>query len=231
MAKRRATAPTQADQAPKSTVGRPRRSPGATSASSFSVRFTPRERQLIDDAGKARGTSSAALVRQASLDRAVHILNADEDGVVQMHRLAEKLARQADPEVFFEDQRATEHFGEPTGEWVWASKMRALLVEGRQDPVTDVTRLDETEIFDLIEVLETASTEFAPALIKALRTFRDVEKRYEARLRPGQLLETSGSGDVRGDTTRSVMGGSGDAATAAPRTPASVQNRKSKSKD
>jgi uncharacterized protein (DUF1778 family) len=77
-----AIAPTDREtEAPKGTV-------------SFSVRLTARERDLLSRAAKERGWSLTSLLKNAALEKAVHILNTSAPNRIDFRGAAEEIARQ-----------------------------------------------------------------------------------------------------------------------------------------
>lgn len=78
--------------------GRPRRNPKAAASSTFSVRFTPEERGWIDEAAALGEVAPASFVREAAVDRAHDVLNANgAEG--ELREMAELLASQVPSSV------------------------------------------------------------------------------------------------------------------------------------
>ncbi len=61
---------------------------------SFSVRLTKRERDLLRDAAKKRARSLTSLLKNAALEKAVHILNTSAPNRLDFRGTAEEIARQ-----------------------------------------------------------------------------------------------------------------------------------------
>jgi len=61
---------------------------------SFSVRLTKKERDLLSRAAKKRGRSLTSLLKNAALEKAVHILNTSAPNRVDFRGTAEEIARQ-----------------------------------------------------------------------------------------------------------------------------------------
>ena len=61
---------------------------------SFSVRLTEKQRELLSRAAEKRGWTLTNLLKNAALDRAVHILNTSAPNRVDFRGAAEEIARQ-----------------------------------------------------------------------------------------------------------------------------------------
>lgn len=61
---------------------------------SFSVRLTKGERDLLSRAAKKRGRSLTSLLKNAALEKAIHILNTSAPNRVDFRGTAEEIARQ-----------------------------------------------------------------------------------------------------------------------------------------
>ena len=144
---------------------------------SFSVRLTEKQRDLLGRAAEKRGWSLSSLLKNAALEKAVHILNTSVPNRIDFRQTAEEIARQ----LFApRSGQALDGAGEPVPvyltslEWALANRdFDPIPVEVSPGPpppefladVRDAARFGGTEFLDLIvQAAEAITTRNKPDL-------------------------------------------------------------------
>ncbi len=143
---------------------------------SFSVRLTEKQRDLLSRAAEKRGWSLTSLLKNAALEKAVHILNTSAPNRVDFRRTAEEIAHQ----VFAQRQgRRIDGDGNPVSaelcqhlDEAYADRVEnAVEVSPWHQPpeflanIRDAARFGGTEFLDLIvQASEAITTRNRPNL-------------------------------------------------------------------
>jgi uncharacterized protein (DUF1778 family) len=132
---------------------------------SFSVRLTERQRDLLSRAAEKRGWSLSSLLKNAALEKAVHILNTSAPNRIDFRRTAEEIARQ----VFAPRSGTTlDRNGEPV------PVLMMSLEEARQDHQVNPIPVEQSPgpppsefLTDVRDAARYGGTEFLDLIIEA----------------------------------------------------------------
>lgn len=133
---------------------------------SFSVRLTKRERDLLRDAAKKRARSLTSLLKNAALDKAVHILNTSAPSRVDFRGTAEEVARQlfAPRSV----QKPGEEIGDPAVPCALYESVEAVIVAQDHNGVAVSPWCPPSEFLgQLRDAVRYGGTEFLDLLVQA----------------------------------------------------------------
>lgn len=171
-------------------------------ATSYSTRFTPQQRQAIDDAAAQSGCSTAKFIRESAVARAVEVLNAGEDSQAVLRRLAALVSEQLHNPGIREHWRQGPHEEEGTTdvEWRWdgltgydrgAEKRHndEMLDQAgfRLDSVMPL-RLSDEDLAEIRKALDHAGGEFLKMLLETWDNPRRNHVSFEPKLSKRGLL-------------------------------------------
>jgi len=140
--------------------------PEPTGTISFSVRLTKRERDLLSRAAKKRARSLTSLLKNAALEKAVHILNTSAPNRVDFRGTAEEIARQlfAPRSV----QRPGEQIGDhPIRCEVYASVEAVIAAEDRDGVAVSPWHPPPEFLVQIRDAVHYGGTEFLDLIVQA----------------------------------------------------------------
>ena len=156
-----------------------RRATATASKQAVSVRFSPDERSVIDDAAREVGQSVARLVQDAAVKRAYDVLNAGaaKDRLPALAR--EWAQRIVDPSAVVTGSNDDQSYSN----LIHSSKGNVPLwsedTPEDQPQYLRITQPTGDEISELKSALENAATEFTVLLHQALVNFAPEQERFE----------------------------------------------------
>ncbi|MBB6431378.1 uncharacterized protein (DUF1778 family) [Algisphaera agarilytica] len=177
---------------------------------SYSTRFSPQQRDVIDEAAKLSGCSAAKFIREAAVARATDTVNASEEAGAVLKRLAALVVEQLqNPGV-----REFWHDGPPEvtntvkEEWRWDSfagedgyverryREETLVQAGfRKEDVQPLYLADE-DLSQIELALDCAGTEFVGMLLDAWKKPRRNQIAFAPRIRKSNLAGTEEDSDA-----------------------------------
>ncbi len=167
---------------------------------SYSTRFNPAQREVIEAGAKMLGWSPARLIREAAVTRAVHLVNGGGVSGLRLRELAKWIRNQVrDPSVEFVRERFNEYTQEPERETVRLSceqlrKQRSeetpsgIAENSVEERSINMIRAGKEEANQIKEALETGGTELVRLLLEEWEACDVDDGVYEARVRPESVL-------------------------------------------
>ena len=186
---------------PAQTATPPENEGGSTS---YSTRFDPRHRELIEEAAKLLNVTPAKLIRESAVARAAHVVNAAGNARYHLRQIAVAVADQIlNPSVEYDEVKYGELSDNPSSQCVRldyydSGRMADRIAEeeaARQAPFEGLTvtsirpvRPHGAVLDQIKSALETSGTEFLKLLLDEWNARQSSSTKYEPRVKPESLI-------------------------------------------